>query len=151
MRNLVIALMFPLISFSQSEQYFFLQTEVDARNAIFGGTVNEQGYNGVLKAGFSAQWFRADMFYEFFRDLNYETAGINLTHLFRYDHALKPGAGIQISVINKPKKLTPSLGFNGMLEYHFGRFFLSGRGEVKMRTDWDITVYSRFLGVGVKL
>lgn len=150
MRNLCIAFLFPLLSYSQSEQYFFLQTEVDARNALFGGTVNEQGYNGVLKAGFSAQWFRADIFYEFFPDLNYQTAGMDLTYLLRYRRALKAGAGLQISLIEKPKKLTPSLGFNGLLEYHFGRFFVSARAEVKMRTDWDITVYSGFMGVGFK-
>lgn len=151
MRNLFIAFLFPLLSFSQSEQYFFLQTEVDARNALFGGTVNEQGYNGVVKAGFSAQWFRADIFYEFFRDLNYETSGVNLTYLLGYNRPFIAGAGIQISVINKPKKLTPSLGLNGILEYHFGRFFVSARAEVKMRTDWDITVYSGFMGAGIKL
>lgn len=151
MRNLFIAFLFPLLSFGQTEQYFFLQTEVDARNAIFGGTVNDPGYNGVFKAGFSAQWFRADIFYEFFRDLNYETSGVNLTYLLFYDRPFKAGAGIQISVINKPKKLTPSLGLNGMLEYHFGQFFVSARTEVKMRTDWDITVYSGFMGVGIKL
>lgn len=151
MRILFIVFLFPLLSFSQTEQYFFFQTEVDARNALFGGTVNEQGYNGVFKAGFSAQWFRADIFYEFFRDLNYETSGVNLTYLLRYDRPLKAGAGIQISVINKPKKLTPSLGLNGVLEYHFNPLFVSARGEVKMRTDWRITVYSGFVGIGIRL
>ncbi len=151
MKNLLIALLFPLMCFSQTEQYFFLQTEVDARNALFGGTVNERGYNGVFKAGFSAQWFRADIFYETFRDLKYKTAGVNLTHLFNDDRPFKQGLGIQMSVIDKPKKLTPSLGLNGILEYHISWFFVSARAETKLRTDWDITVYSGFVGIGVKL
>jgi hypothetical protein len=151
MKNLIVVLLFPLVSFCQSNQYFILQTEIDARNALFGGTVNERGYNGVFKAGFSAQWFRSDVFYETFSDLKYRTAGVNLTHLFNYDRAFKQGAGIQISVIDKPKKLTPSLGLNGILEYHFSQFFVSARAETKMRTDWDITVYSGFVGVGIKL
>lgn len=151
MKNLLIALLFPLLSFSQREQYFFIQTEIDARNAIIGGTVNEQGYNGVLKAGFSAQWFRADIFYEFFPELHYQTAGVDLSHLFSYSRAFKQGLGIQISVIDKPKKLTPSLGLNGFLEFHFGKLFLSARAETKMRTDWDITVLSGFVGIGLKI
>lgn len=151
MKILVIFLLIPLACHSQSNQYFTLQTEIDARNALFGGTVNEKGYNGVFKAGFSAQWFRVDAFYETFSQLNYKTAGVNITHLFRYNRALIPGVGIQISVIDKPKKLTPSLGVNALLEYHFPRFFLSARAETKMRTDWDITVFSGFVGVGYKI
>lgn len=151
MKLLVFALFFPLVFHSQSDQYFTLQTEVDARNALFGGTVNEKGYNGVFKAGFSAQWFRVDAFYETFAQLNYKTAGVNMTRLFNYNRALVPGIGIQISVIDKPKKLTPSLGANAILEYHFQRIFISARAETKMRTDWDITVFSGFVGVGYKL
>ena len=43
----------PAVLQAQSDQYFVLQTEVDARNALFGGTVNDKGYNGVYKAGFA--------------------------------------------------------------------------------------------------
>jgi hypothetical protein len=49
MKIVVMALLFPVVLFSQSNQYLFLQTEVDARNMIFGGTVNERGYNGFLR------------------------------------------------------------------------------------------------------
>lgn len=151
MRNLMIAFLFPWFMFSQEEQYFTLQTEIDARNALFGGTVNERGYNGVFKAGFSAQWFRADVFYETFPRLNYESAGVNLTYLINYDRAFKQGAGIQISFIDKPRKFTPSLGLNAVLEYHFNKFFISARAERKLRTDWEIVVNSGFLGIGLKI
>ncbi|CAN5222865.1 hypothetical protein BH23BAC2_BH23BAC2_17770 [soil metagenome] len=144
-------LLFHLNSFSQEEQYFTLQLEVDARNALVGGTVNERGYNIVLKGGFSAQWFRVDGFFEFFEELRYKTAGINFTHLIHYRRRFKQGLGIQISLIEKPKKVTPSLGVNGILEYHLDPFFVSLRGETKMRTDWDITVFSGFVGLGYKL
>ncbi|UJH89896.1 hypothetical protein LZ575_12950 [Antarcticibacterium sp. 1MA-6-2] len=153
MKSLLLALMFPLMATAQFEpdQYFTIQTEIDARNAIFGGTVNEKGYNGVWKAGFSAQWFRADVFYETFRDLKYKTAGLNLTHIFHYKRAFKQGLGVQMSLIDKPKKLTPSIGLNAILEYHLGMFFVTARAERKVRTDWDIVVNSGFVGMGVKI
>ncbi len=151
MRILIIALLFPLALYSQEEQYFVLQFEVDARNALIGGTVNEQGFDLVFKGGFSAQWFRVDGFLEFFEILDYRTAGVNITYLIHYRRKFKQGLGLQISIIEKPKKVTPSIGFNGILEYHLDPFFVSARAETKMRTDWDITVISGFVGVGYKL
>jgi hypothetical protein len=58
--------------------------------------------------------------------------------------------GVQMSLINKPKKLTPSIGLNALLEYHFTHFFISARMERKVRTDWDIIVNSGFVGVGYR-
>lgn len=151
MKILVIVLLFPVVVLSQTNQYLFLQTEVDARNLLFGGTVNERGYNGVFKAGFSAQWFRVDAFYETFAALNYKTGGLNLTHVFKYDHSFRQGLGVQMGLIDKPKKLTPSIGLNALLEYHFADFFISARLERKVRTDWDIIVNSGFVGVGYRI
>lgn len=151
MKILVIVLFFHLSGFTQEEQYFTLQMEVDARNALVGGTVNERGYNIVFKGGFSAQGFRVDGFFEFFKELRYKTAGINLTHLIHHRRRFKQGLGLQISLIEKPKKVTPSVGLNGILEYHLDTFFISARAETKVRTDWDITVFSGFMGVGYKL
>lgn len=73
----------------QHEQYFILQMEVDVRNPIVGGTVNERGYDLVFKGGFSAQRFRVDGFFEFFEELRYKSAGINLTQLFHYRRRFK--------------------------------------------------------------
>jgi len=151
MKILIIAILFPCTFFSQEEQYFTLQFEVDARNALVGGTVNEQGFDLVFKGGFSAQRFRVDGFFEFFQELRYKTAGINITHLIHHRNRFKQGVGLQISIIEKPKKVTPSIGLNGILEYHLDPFFVSARAETKMRTDWDITVFSGFVGVGYKL
>lgn len=151
LKILVLVLFLPAVFQAQSDQYFTLQTEVDARNALFGGTVNERGYNGVFKAGFSAQFFRADIFYETFEILDYKTAGVNIYRLFNYENRFIQGAGIQMSLIDKPKKLTPALGLNALMEYHFGKIFISARAETKLRTDWDITVFSGFVGVGVRI
>lgn len=160
MKLCVVVFLFPLVLYSQyyqyaidsrDDQYFFFQTEVDARNAIFGGTVNEKGYNGVFKAGFSAQAFRTDIFYETFRELKYRSFGVNLNYILGYNRVFRQAAGIQLSFIDKPKKLTPSLGLNGILEYHFGKIFISTRVETKMRTDWRITVHSGFVGLGYKI
>ena len=151
MKILFIAILLPWPFFSQEEQYFTLQFEVDARNALVGGTVNERGYDLVFKGGFSAQWFRVDGFFEFFEELRYKTAGINMTHLIHHRRKFKQGMGLQISLIEKPKKVTPSVGLNGILEYNIDPFFVSARAETKMRTDWDITVFSGFVGVGYKI
>jgi len=147
----VIVLLFHSFGFSQEEQYFTLQMEVDARNALVGGTVNERGYDLVLKGGFSAQGFRVDGFFEFFEELRYKSAGINFTHLVHFRRKFKQGLGVQLSLIEKPKKVTPSFGLNGILEYHLDPFFISARAETKLRTDWDITVFSGFVGLGYKL
>ncbi|HZJ36773.1 MAG TPA: hypothetical protein VFD29_09120 [Gillisia sp.] len=96
MKTLLLALLFPLLFHPQSNQYFFLQTELDARNALFGGTVNDSGYNGVFKAGFSAQWFRVDGFFETFAELKYNSGGVNLTGLLNYNKKFIQGAGIQM-------------------------------------------------------
>ncbi len=133
------------------QQILFSANGGGCPNALFGGTVNNTGYNGVFKAGLSNKWFRADVFYETFAELNYNSGGMNLNGLLNYDRKFKQGAGIQMSLIDKPNKLTPSLGLNGLLEYHFGYFFASTRAEIKMRTDWDITVFSGFVGVGFKI
>lgn len=151
MKPLILAILFPLIIHSQSNKYYFLQTEVDARNALFGGTVNDTGYNWVFKAGLSKKWLRADVFYETFAELHYNSGGVNLNGLLNYNKKFKQGAGIQMSLIDKPNKLTSSLSLNGLLEYHFGKLFASTRAEVKMRTDWNITVFSGFVGVGYKI
>lgn len=151
MKILLLLFLIPTLVPAQSDQYFTLQTEVDARNALFGGTVNERGYNGVYKAGFSAQFFRADVFYETFELLDYKTAGVNIYRLFNYNNRFIQGAGIQMSLIDKPKKLTPALGLNALLEYHHGKLFFTARAETKLRTDWDITVFSGFIGMGIKI
>lgn len=151
MKILLLLFFIPAVVQAQSDQYFTLQTEVDARNALFGGTVNERGYNGVYKAGFSAQFFRADVFYETFELLDYKTAGVNIYRLFNYNNRFIQGGGIQMSLIDKPKKLTPALGLNALLEYHYGKIFFTARAETKLRTDWDITVFSGFVGVGFKI
>lgn len=151
MKFLIVALFFPLVFFAQEKQYFTIQLEIDARNALFGGTVNERGYDMVFKGGFSAQWFRVDGFFEVFEVLKYKSSGVNFYGLINHRRAFKQGLGFQISLIDKPKKLTPSMGLNAFLEYHFGPVFISARGETKMRTDWDITVYSGFVGVGYKI
>jgi len=151
MKLLVVVLLFPLLFCAQDQQYFTLQLELDARNALFGGTVNEQGYDIVVKGGFSAQWFRVDGFFEVFEVLRYKSSGVNFYGILNHKRAFKQGLGFQISFIDKPKKLTPSMGLNGLLEYHFGPVFISASGETKMRTDWRITVYSGFVGVGYKI
>jgi hypothetical protein len=151
MKLLVLAFLFPLVFYLPSSKFFFVQTELDPRNALVGGTVKEAGYNGVFKAGFSNKWFRAAAFFEIFPKIHYNSMGVNLTGFLNYDKKFQQGAGIQISIIDKPKQSTPSLGVNGILEYHFGQFFVSSRAELKMRTDWDITVFSGFVGLGYKI
>lgn len=152
MKTFLLILLFPVFAHSQANQYFTLQTEVDAANAIFGGTVNDRAYNGTFKLGYSRNWFRGDIFYETFPWLQYESGGLNLYYLFNREKPLKFGPGIQMSVIDRPASFTPSLGVNGLLEYHLSRWFFTARMELKMRTEWrHRVVRSGFLGVGYKI
>lgn len=145
-------LIFPVFVHSQSNQFFTIQTEVDAANAVFGGTVNDRAYNGTFKIGYSRNWFRGDVFYETFPWLQYESGGINLFYLFNDEKPLKFGPGIQMSVIDRPNRFKPSLGLNGLLEYHLDEWFFTARIEIKMRTEWGYKIVrSGFLGVGYKI
>src|SRR5690606_41645898 len=127
MKILVVALLFPLVFCAQEQQYFTLQMELDARNALFGGTVNEQGFDIVIKGGFSAQGFRVDGFFEVFDVLKSKSSGFNFYGLLNHKRAFKQGVGFQINLKDKHKKINQSMRLTGLLEYYYGPVLLDAR------------------------
>lgn len=148
-------LLLPLQGFSQywltrEVNYFFVGTGLDVRNAIFGGTVNEQAYDGTFNFGYRNENFSIIAYYESFTAIKYESLGINPGYVFRPGKMLIPVADISLSLIRRPWKTYPSLALNSRLEYHFDRFFIYARGEYRWRTDYDFFQASVYGGVSYK-
>ncbi|TBW29941.1 hypothetical protein [Gramella sp. KN1008] len=151
----LLLLLFPLQSFSQywltrDEDYFFISTGVDVRNAIFGGTVNDAAYDGTISAGYRNAGFSILVYYESFTAIRYESMGINPGFVVRPGKMLIPVADLSLSFIRRPWKVYPSLAANGRLEYHFDRFFVYARGEYRWRTDYDFFQASVYGGISIK-
>jgi len=165
---LLIAITVIQVSYAQSkwindnEDYFFIGTAIDPRNTFFTGEKDTQGYNGIIKAGYKDDWAKIEMFYEIYPNIDYESFGLNLYFLHDTGKRLVPGAGLQLSIIERPTKVLPSFAGNLVLEYHINRFYLSARAEGKYRSDLKPGVYyyggeervpikfSGYLGLGFK-
>lgn len=148
MKKIILIILFlPFWSYSQ----VWIGTEIDVRNALFGGTVNPRAYDGVFNLGYRSGYFETAAFFETFKQIEYQSYGVNLNVITRPEKRLVPLAGFQISMINRPWKVTPSLGLNTRLEYHFGKVFIYLRGEGKLRTDWNNKVVtSGYAGIAYK-
>ncbi|MCG9970511.1 hypothetical protein [Christiangramia crocea] len=151
----LLLLLLPAHSFAQywltrDEDYFFVSTGVDVRNAIFGGTVNDASYDGTLSVGYRNAGFSILAYYETFAAIRYESMGVNPGYVFRPGKMLIPVADLSFSFIRRPWKTYPSLAINTRLEYHFDRFFIYARGESRWRTDYDFFQVSVYGGVSVK-
>ncbi|MCB7482268.1 hypothetical protein [Christiangramia sediminis] len=145
----------PLHAFSQSwltkeEDYFFVSTGVDIRNAIFGGTVNDAAFDGTYSIGYRNAGFSILAYYENFSAIRYESAGLNPGYVFRPGKILVPVADISLSFIRRPWKVFPSLALNTRIEFHFSKFFIYLRGESRWRTDYDFFQVSVYGGISYK-
>lgn len=141
---------FPQYWNTQEENYFFVSTGVDVRNAIFGGTVNDAAYDGTFTIGYRNAGFSILAYYETFTAIHYESAGINPGYVFRPGKRLVPVADISLSFIKRPWKVYPSLALNSRLEFHFSSFFVYLRGESRWRTDYDFFQFSVYSGISYK-
>lgn len=152
---LLLLLLFPAQIVAQywlsfEEEYFFVSTGVDVRNAVFGGTVNDASYDGTFSIGYRNAGFSVLAYYETFTGIRYESAGVNPGFVFRPGKMLIPVMDLSISFIRRPWKVYPSLALNSRLEYHFDRFFVYARGEYRWRTDYDFFQVSFYGGVSYK-
>ncbi len=154
-------IIFLLVSLSlQSQSYFTIGTEIDPRNAIFGSDVNKPSYNGFHTLGFTSDKFRVELFYEHFKEIEYESVGLQsgiLLNVDRFENFKIPVL-IQLSTVHRPNALTPSLGIVSGIEYHLNRFIFVIMGEAKYRTDfekqWNTKnrmIYSGRIGLKFKL
>lgn len=138
------------IWYTEEEEYFFIGTGVDVRNAIFGGTVNDASYDGTYSIGYRNEGFSVLAYYETFSAIRYESMGVNPGIVFRPGKLLIPVADLSLSIIRRPWKSYPSLAANTRLEYHFHRFFIYVRGEYRWRTDYDFFQASVYGGISFK-
>jgi len=165
MKNLttLLILLIPILTFSQdywtnqeNNDYYYFATEIDPRNTFFTGEKETEGYNGTFKFGYKYDWFQAEVFHEIYPNIEYKSTGVNIFFIqTKWSDRLQPGAGLQLSVINRPFKIVPSFGANGQLTYHIGRFFTTARLEWKYRSDLKYYgssegKFSGYIGIGVK-
>jgi len=66
-----------------NDLFFFISSGADVRNAIYKGTVNDRGFDGVFRFGVRKENFQADSFYEIFNIINYKSFGINLNYVLQ--------------------------------------------------------------------
>jgi hypothetical protein len=162
MKNLIFLLiLLPGICVGQSvnwfekESFFFVSTEVDARNIIFGSAVNKPSYDGLLNIGYRNQGFQVQASYENFRAIDFYSLEFRAGHVFNHDgvwnYTLLGGLGwIQRNVDWIQKRLHLSASISGQLEYHFYSFFFFVRGEGRLRTDLEKLKASGYAGIGYK-
>jgi len=135
----------------EKENYFFINTGVDLRNAAYRGTVNSRALDIVYGMGARTGNFQAEAWYESFTRIKYEAFGMNLNYVFRPERRLVPMAGLELGFIKRPKHIHPSLAFIAQLDFNFSRFFVFIRGQGKLRTDLEhLTKGSVYGGIGYK-
>jgi len=136
-KNTYLFLLLLLLPFvSSAQRYFTIGTEIDVRNALIGGTVNDRAYNGFHTIGYSAEKFRVEVFYDHFEVIDYESFGMQFGGLLPYNDFRIPILA-QISTIHRPNSLTPSLGLVSGVEYHIGRLIIGLTGEGKLRSEFE--------------
>lgn len=135
---------------SREEDYFFVSTSLDIRNAIFGGTVNEQAYDGIFSGAYRNGNFQILAYYETFKKIEYESFGVNPGYVFRPGKIWVPVADLSLSFIRRSFGTFPSLAGNTRIEIHFDRFFTFIRGEYRWRTDYDFFQVSVYGGIAYK-
>lgn len=143
-------LLFSQYWYEQKKEYFFLGAGVDVRNMLFGGTVNDQAYDGTFKIGLRSNHFSLTAFYENFSAIEYESFNISPGYVFRPGKMLIPVADLSLSFIKRPWSVYPSLAANSILEFHFHRFYIFARGEYRWRTDYDFFQASVYGGIAYK-
>ena len=135
---------------AKEEDYFFVSTSLDIRNAIFGGTVNEQAYDGIFSAAYRSGTFQILAYYETFKEIEYESFGMNPGYVFRPGKIWVPVVDLSLSLIRRPFGNFPSLASNTRMEIHFDRFFAFLRGEFRWRTDFNFFQVSLYGGIAYK-
>lgn len=121
----------------EKENYFFVSTGVDIRNAVYGGTVNSRALDIVFGLGARTGNFQAEAWYESFTRIKYQAFGLNLNYVFRPEKRWVPMAGLELGLIKRPKHFHPSLALLVQLDYNFSSFFVFLRGQGKLRTDLE--------------
>ncbi|WZL88292.1 hypothetical protein VS868_11865 [Salinimicrobium sp. 3283s] len=161
MKNLLfLFLLIPAICTAQvnwfeKEAFFFASTEIDVKNAFFGGTVNDRAYDGIFNFGYRNRGFQVQASYENFKAIDFYSFELRAGHVFnhgrQWNYLLLGGLGwIQRNVEWLQKVLYPAASLSAQLEYHTGSFFFLLRWEGRLRTDLNMLKPSGFGGIGFK-
>jgi hypothetical protein len=135
----------------EKENYFFISTGVDIRNAVYGGTVNSRALDIVFGIGARTGNFQVEAWYESFTRIEYEAFGMNLNYVFQPEKRWVPMVGLELGFIQRPRQLHPSLALIAQLDYNFSSFFVFLRGQGKLRTDLEhLLKGSVYGGLGYK-
>lgn len=142
-------LLMPCLSYGQ----FSLSTEIDARNAIIGGTVNERAYDGVFNIGFQDNSFLIQASYETFKAIDFQSFGINAGYVFKPENNLNFILTGGLSIINRKvnwlnQEWHNSAEVNTSLRYNINKFFIQGRFENRYRGDIKKIKQSGYMGIG---
>lgn len=159
---LILIMVFPVLCTAQpvnwfeKENFLFVSTEIDARNALFGSPVNPPAYDGVFNLGYRDHGFHVQASYENFKAIEFYSFGFKAGHVFNYEgdwnYTVLAGLGwIQRNVDWIQKTLHGSASISGQMEYHVHRFFLFLRGEGRVRTDINKFKPSGYAGIGFKI
>ena len=152
--TLILYFFISLQSFSQ-EVFFFVSSEVDVRNAIFGSPSNSPAYDGVFNLGYRNHGFQVLASYENFKAIDFYSFGFQAGHVFNHEgdwnFVLLGGLSwIQRNVDWLQKVLFLSGSLSGQVEYQFSSFFVSLRGEGRFRGDLNEVIPSGYAGIGFK-
>lgn len=154
---LALFLMFPILSHGQwynidyTENYRFVSVGLDPAMALYGSEKNSTGFDGVAKIAASHGNVRVGVFYERFELISYQSWGIQPSYVMYPFRNVTALVGTELSMICRRRYARPSYAFNAELEYHFPRWFLFAKADLKRRTDisqdWS---YSNYVGIGFK-
>ena len=133
------------------ENYRFISVGLDPAQALYGSSKNEPGFNGVIRVGANHSKVRVSVFYERFELIKYQSYGSTASYVMDPFKNIKAIAGGEVSMINRMGPTFMSYALHGELEYHFPRWFLFAKADLKRRTDisqkWG---YSNYVGLGYK-
>ncbi|GHA32779.1 hypothetical protein GCM10007103_12780 [Salinimicrobium marinum] len=142
---------------AEKPSFFFVGTELDPRNAIYGSPVNEPAFDGVLNMGYRNHGFQVQASYENFNAIKFSSYGFQMGHVFNHEgnfnYALLGGLSmIERHVSWLQKVLFGSASISGQMEYHcFSRFYFSLRAEGRYRGDLEKFKPSGYAGIGLKI
>lgn len=152
--KLLVMLLLPVLV---SAQGLFISTGIDARNAAFGSPVNPPAYDGTFSLGIRKETFQAELRYETFKAIDYQSAGVAVSYVHtpeRYTlqrwHVLLGGElGIihrEVDWLNVQYHLKAA-GSTTLQYLLFDRLGLNARAEAAWRGDLDKPVFSGYLEV----
>ena len=134
----------------------FISIGIDPKNALVGGTVNNQAIDLLLKTYYRADEVEVGIFYEAFPEISFVNYGIlvNLVlDLQKVTHTipLELVAGYEIGRIHNKTKKGTSTACNVELRYDIRRLVIGLQYQNKFRGELGRRVQSGYINLGYRL